>query len=74
VISPGAVNTPRLLGLAGPDDAKQKELLAALAAEIRLGHVGDPDDVASAALFLASEDARFIAGSEIVVDGGTAQV
>ena len=32
--------------------------------------IGEPEDIASAALFLASEDARFITGTEIVVDGG----
>ena len=39
-------------------------------ARIPLGFMGDGRDSASAALFLASEDARFITGTEIVVDGG----
>ena len=37
---------------------------------IPLGHMGDPNDVARAALFLASEDSRHITGHTIVIDGG----
>jgi NAD(P)-dependent dehydrogenase (short-subunit alcohol dehydrogenase family) len=35
-----------------------------------LGHFGDPIDIAYAALFLASEESKFITGTEIIVDGG----
>ena len=39
-----------------------------------LGHVGEPEDVAYGVLYLASEEARFVTGSELVIDGGyTAQ-
>ena len=74
VLSPGATLTPGLLGVAGPDPARQKGLLAALTADIPLGRVADADEVASVALFLASSDASFVAGVELFVDGGTAQV
>jgi NAD(P)-dependent dehydrogenase (short-subunit alcohol dehydrogenase family) len=74
VLSPGATLTPGLLGLAGPDPDRQKGLLAALTADIPLGRVADADEVASVALFLASSDASFVAGVELFVDGGTAQV
>jgi 3(or 17)beta-hydroxysteroid dehydrogenase len=39
-----------------------------------VGHVGEPDDIAYGVLYLASEEAKFITGSELVIDGGyTAQ-
>jgi hypothetical protein len=74
VLSPGATRTPGLIKLAGPDPAKQQALLDHLAAGIPLGRVADPDEIARAAVFLASEDASFIAGAELFADGGTAQV
>jgi hypothetical protein len=45
-----------------------------MASTVPLGRVGDPEDVAGAAAFLASSDAAYIAGTEIFVDGGQAQV
>jgi NAD(P)-dependent dehydrogenase (short-subunit alcohol dehydrogenase family) len=74
VLSPGATRTPGLLQLAGPDTAKQDALVERLAAGIPLGRVADPDEIAGVAVFLASEDASFVAGAEIFADGGTAQV
>jgi NAD(P)-dependent dehydrogenase (short-subunit alcohol dehydrogenase family) len=74
VVSPGPIKTPGLVELAGPDAAQQKGLLDYLASTVPLGHVGEPDDIAGAAVFLASDDARFIAGAELFVDGGQAQV
>ena len=35
-----------------------------------LGHMGEPDDIAWAAVYLASDEAKFVTGSELVVDGG----
>ena len=74
VISPGPIRTPGLVELAGPDAAAQQGLLDNMAATVPLGRVGDPEDVAGAAVFLASSDAAFIAGTELFVDGGQAQV
>lgn len=74
VISPGPVKTPGLLGLAGPDAAQQQGLLDYFATQVPLGRVADPDEIARAVTFLASEDASFIAGAELFVDGGLAQV
>lgn len=48
----------------------RKEAIATLAKDIPLGFMGDPEDVAHAVAFLASEDARYITGTDITIDGG----
>ena len=73
-LSPGATRTPGLVGLAGPDAARQQGLLDHLATRIPLGRVGEAEEIAKAALFLASEDASFVNGIELFVDGGQAQI
>src|ERR1700694_5167046 len=73
VLSPGATTTPGLLnGLA--KTGKQEALLAGLASQAPLERVGNPDETAAVALFLASDDSSFMTGSEVFVDGGMAQV
>jgi NAD(P)-dependent dehydrogenase (short-subunit alcohol dehydrogenase family) len=74
VISPGPVKTPGLVGLAGSDTAQQQGLLDYLATQVPLGRVADPDEIAKAVTFLASDDASFVAGVEFFVDGGQVQV
>ncbi len=67
VVSPGPIDTP-LLGDV-PDETK-----AHFASLVPLGRIGNSDEVAKAALFLASDDASYITGVELFVDGGMAQV
>ena len=71
-VVPGQMHTPmveaRLAGQRAGGDVEA--LLAARLARIPLGFMGDGRDTANAALFLASDEARFITGTEIVVDGG----
>jgi len=74
VLTPGPTKTPGLVDLAGPDIEKQEGLLQYLATKVPLGRVGDADEVAKAALFLASEESSFVNGAELFVDGGEAQV
>ena len=74
VISPGPIETPGLVGLAGPDATRQQGMLDYMASTVPLGRVGDPDEVAGAAVFLASSDSSFIAGIELFIDGGQAQI
>ena len=74
VLSPGPTRTPGLVGLAGPDTAQQQGLLDQMAEHVPLGRVGDPDEIARAAVFLASDDASFVTGAELFVDGGEAQI
>jgi NAD(P)-dependent dehydrogenase (short-subunit alcohol dehydrogenase family) len=74
VVSPGPVKTPGLVGLAGPDAAQQQGLLDYMATQVPIGRVADPDEIAKAVAFLASDDSSFMAGAELFVDGGQAQV
>jgi NAD(P)-dependent dehydrogenase (short-subunit alcohol dehydrogenase family) len=72
-ISPGPIETPGLAGIAG-NEAQRQELLTQLVSTVPLGRMGQPDEIAKAAVFLASDDASFVAGVELFVDGGAAQV
>lgn len=71
-VVPGQLHTPmveaRLAGQRAGGDVDA--LLAQRQRRIPLGFMGDGSDTAAAALFLASDEARFITGTEIVVDGG----
>ncbi|MBZ6081655.1 glucose 1-dehydrogenase [Streptomyces olivaceus] len=73
-ISPGPVETPGLLRFAGDDADAQRELKDNFASSIPMGRVGHVDEVASAAVFLASDQSSFTTGAELFVDGGLAQV
>lgn len=73
VVSPGPIDTPGLSGLAKTEEEK-RALYAQFAADVPLGRVGKPEEIAKAAVFLASDDASYIAGIELFVDGGTVQV
>lgn len=74
VVSPGPIRTPGLVELAGNDAAQQQGLLDYMASQVPLGRVGEVDEIADAVLFLSSPQAKFIAGTELFVDGGLAQV
>jgi len=72
VISPGPVGTPGLAGLA---PAEHKEaLFAQLASAVPMGRLGEPEEIGKAVAFLASDDASFVNGIELFVDGGIAQI
>jgi glucose 1-dehydrogenase len=64
-IAPGAINTPINSGLLA-----NKPELDALLANIPLGRLGTPQEVAGLAAFLASDDGAYITGSTYVIDGG----
>jgi NAD(P)-dependent dehydrogenase (short-subunit alcohol dehydrogenase family) len=66
VLSPGTIDTGIFEGLAEAKDA--------FVAMIPRGTIGRPEEIATAALFLASSDSSFVTGIELFVDGGVAQI
>jgi NAD(P)-dependent dehydrogenase (short-subunit alcohol dehydrogenase family) len=72
-LSPGPIFTPGVAGLAETDEQREA-LYAQLSSMAPLGRMGQPEEIAKAAVFLASDDASYVAGIELFVDGGTAQV
>jgi NAD(P)-dependent dehydrogenase (short-subunit alcohol dehydrogenase family) len=73
-LSPGPIATPAIDELAGGSKEKGDEFRANMAAGVPMGRVGDPDEIAKVAVFLASDDASFVTGIELFVDGGMAQI
>lgn len=72
-ISPGPIKTPGLHGLAKSEE-EARAMFNFMASTIPLGRLGDPDEVAKAAVFLASDASSFVNGAELFVDGGAAQI
>jgi len=72
-ISPGTIDTPGLNDLLASADTG-KERVRMIQTSIPLARFGKPDEIAKAVVFLASDDASYITGTELFVDGGFAQV
>lgn len=72
-ISPGVVPTPGY-DLIGLNKEQVEGFVALQTTTIPLGRVGEPDEIAKAVVFLASEDSSFVNGIELFVDGGMAQI
>ncbi|MCI3207458.1 MULTISPECIES: SDR family oxidoreductase [Pandoraea] len=68
-VSPGAIDTP-ILDRRGATPEENAHAKQQLASRIPVGRLGTAEDIARAALFLASDDSRYMLGAEIVVDGG----
>ncbi len=72
-VSPGSTDTPGLSELlASTETGEQRKKM--MSNSIPLGRFGTPDEIAKAVVFLASDDSSYIAGTELFVDGGFAQV
>jgi len=67
VLSPGPTDTPIV-------DQQPQDAIARIVSTIPMGRMGEPDEIAKAALFLASDDSSFVTGIELFVDGGRAQI
>jgi NAD(P)-dependent dehydrogenase (short-subunit alcohol dehydrogenase family) len=72
-LSPGPINTPAYDRLAQSGPAG-KQMLESIVSRVPMARFGTPDEIARAAVFLASDDSTFITGTELFVDGGAAQI
>jgi NAD(P)-dependent dehydrogenase (short-subunit alcohol dehydrogenase family) len=72
-VSPGVIDTPGLRSLLASSGAGEQRAKA-ISNGLPLGRLGTADEIAEAVVFLASDDSRYIAGTELFVDGGLAQV
>jgi NAD(P)-dependent dehydrogenase (short-subunit alcohol dehydrogenase family) len=68
-VHPGFIMTPMVEGYLD-DVGDMPDARAGLAALHPLGHVGEPDDIAWGCVYLASDEAKFVTGAELVIDGG----
>jgi len=67
-IHPSFVRTPILAAMIG--DRNEAEIMGKLARQVPLGRLGEPDDVANAVVYLASDESGFMTGAEVKLDGG----
>jgi NAD(P)-dependent dehydrogenase (short-subunit alcohol dehydrogenase family) len=65
-LSPGAVETNRLLGRYGDLEAVRRALVPAHP----IGRLGQPQEIANGAVFLASDESSFMTGADLIIDGG----
>ena len=72
-ISPGPIDTPMTSGMVQSQE-QGEQLKRTLLSIIPLGRMGNPDEIAKAVSFLASDESSFITGIELFVDGGLAQI
>ncbi len=72
-ISPGPIETPIFDKMGMPAEQAQ-EVGAAIAAQVPMGRFGKAEEIAKAALYLASDDSSYVTGIDLYVDGGMAQV
>jgi NAD(P)-dependent dehydrogenase (short-subunit alcohol dehydrogenase family) len=74
-VSPGVISTPMLSGQGmGLSDEQVAEFEKTALTSVPLGRLGNPDEIAKAVAFLASDDSSYITGIELFVDGGLAQI
>lgn len=69
-VHPGFIWTPMVQGFAEETSGDVEGFRRQLDDKHPLGHVGEPNDIAYGVLYLASDEAKFLTGSELVIDGG----
>ena len=72
-VAPGGIATPGAAAMSGgakPAAVDMEQMIKSFLAKIPMGRMGDPDDIAKAVLFLASDMASYMTGEQVVVDGG----
>ena len=69
-VLPGAILTPLWDPMLGKNTKTKAQAIADISANIPLGHMGTPEDVAYAVVYLGSDEAKYITGTEIIIDGG----
>jgi NAD(P)-dependent dehydrogenase (short-subunit alcohol dehydrogenase family) len=72
-LSPGPTDTPMARNI-GDTKESSEQFLNSLIATSPMGRIGEPSEIAKAALFLASDDSSYITGIELFVDGGLSQI
>ncbi len=72
-IAPGGIDTP-IFGKLGMSDEDVRNFKVEFAKTVPVGHIGKAEDIAYAALYLASDESSYIVGTELVVDGGASQL
>ena len=73
-ISPGPIATPIFDKIGDIPPEQAKAMIDGIIAQVPLGRVGQPEEIAAAALYFASDDSKFTTGTELFVDGGIAQI
>ncbi len=72
VVSPGPIETP-IFGKLGLPKEELEKMAAGIVGKVPLGRIGQASEIAKAVIYLASDDASFVTGTELLVDGGMAQ-
>jgi len=73
-VSPGPIETPAGFARTGLSKEAIDEMVKNIVNQVPMKRIGKPEEIAGAVAFLASQDASFITGAEITVDGGLAQI
>jgi NAD(P)-dependent dehydrogenase (short-subunit alcohol dehydrogenase family) len=73
-VHPGYILTPMVKSMIPQDPEEARQFLAGLNGMTVLGHIGEPEDIAYGILYLASDESKFVTGSELTIDGGYTSV
>jgi NAD(P)-dependent dehydrogenase (short-subunit alcohol dehydrogenase family) len=73
-MSPGPIDTPALATTTGLTPEQAEQAAAQFASQVPMGRRGQPEEIAAAVTFLASDESSYITGVDLAVDGGLAQV